>query len=158
MKINNLLGLVAAVGVSELAGVVGSVFTISAIPTWYAGLAKPELNPPSWVFGPTWTMLYALMGVAAFLVWRAGWGKREVKLALGIFGLQLALNTIWSIIFFGLQSPGWALAEIAFLWVAIFATIIVFSRVSRPAAGLLVPYILWVSFAGYLNFMIWRLN
>ncbi|MBI4101537.1 MAG: tryptophan-rich sensory protein [Candidatus Nealsonbacteria bacterium] len=158
MKINNLLGLVAAVGVSELAGVVGSVFTISAIPTWYAGLAKPELNPPSWVFGPTWTMLYALMGVAAFLVWRAGWGKREVKLALGIFGLQLALNAIWSIIFFGLQSPGWALAEIAFLWVAIFATIIVFSRVSRPAAGLLVPYILWVSFAGYLNFMIWRLN
>jgi translocator protein len=155
---NNFFKLIIAVGVSELAGVIGSFFTVSAIPNWYSTLVKPALSPPSWVFGPAWTTLYALMGIAAFLVWKYGWERKDVKTALGIFGIQLFLNAIWSIIFFGLQSPGWALVEIALLWFAIVWTIAVFYKISKPAAYLLVPYLLWVSFATYLNYAIWTLN
>ena len=166
MKLNNFFKLVIAIGVSELAGIIGSVFTISAITdpstgsgqAWYAGLVKPALNPPSWVFGPAWTTLYALMGIAAFLVWRNGWERKDVRIALGVFGIQLFLNAIWSIIFFGLQSPGWALVDITLLWFAIVWTIAVFYKISKPAAYLLVPYLLWVSFATYLNYAIWTLN
>ncbi len=158
MRINNTFKLIITVVVSELAGVVGSLFTVSAIPTWYAGLVKPVLNPPSWIFGPVWTTLYALMGVVAFLVWRNGWEKKAVKRALGVFGIQLFLNAIWSIIFFGLHSPGWALVDIIALWLAIVCTIAVFYKISKPAAYLLLPYILWVSFASYLNCSIWMLN
>ena len=155
--------MVIAIVVSELAGIIGSFFTVSAIPTWYATLAKPALNPPAWVFGPVWTTLYALMGIAAFLVWSSyaeatSDRKRGIKIALSLFGIQLVLNTLWSIIFFGLHSPGGALIEIVFLWLAILATIIAFAKISRPAAWLLVPYILWVSFAMYLNYTIWMLN
>ena len=158
MKLNNVLKLIIAVSVSELAGIVGSVFTVSSIPIWYTGLAKPALNPPSWLFGLVWTTLYFLMGIAAFLVWRKGFERKEVKVAFGVFGIQLFLNAIWSIIFFGLQNPGAAFVEIVFLWLAILATIIAFSKISRMAVWLLVPYILWVSFASYLNFAIWILN
>ena len=158
MKINNTFKLIIAIVVSELAGVIGSIFTVSAIPTWYASRAKPALNPPAWVFGRVWTTLYALMGVAAFLIWKKGWEKKEVKVALGIFGIQLVLNALWSVIFFGLHSPGAALINIIFLWLAILATMIVFAKISRPAAWLLAPYILWVSFAMYLNFSILMLN
>ncbi len=158
MKLNNTFKLIIAIGVSELAGIIGSVFTISAIPNWYAGLVKPALNPPAWVFGPAWTTLYALMGIAAFLIWRMGWERKEVKMALGVFGTQLFLNAIWSIIFFGLQNPGWALVDIVLLWLAIVWTMVVFYKISRPAAYLLVPYLLWVSFASYLNYSIWMLN
>ena len=158
MKVNNFFKLVIAIAVAELAGVIGSVFTISAIPNWYAGLAKPALNPPAWVFGPAWTTLYALMGIAAFSIWRMGWEPKEVKMALGVFGIQLFLNAIWSIIFFGLQNPGWALVDIILLWLAIVWTIAVFYKISKPAAYLLVPYLLWVSFASYLNYSIWMLN
>ncbi len=155
---NNTLKLIIAIVVSELAGIIGSVFTTPSIAGWYAGIVKPALNPPAWVFGPVWTTLFALMGIAAFLVWKKGLDRRDVKIALGIFIGQLVLNTLWSIIFFGLHSPGGALVEIVFLWLAILATIIAFYKISRPAAWLLVPYILWVSFAGYLNFSIWQLN
>jgi len=158
MKLNNFFKLVIAIVVSELAGIIGSIFTVSAIPSWYAGLAKPALNPPSWIFGPVWTTLYLLMGVAAFLVWRHGLERKEVKTALAIFGGQLVLNALWSIIFFGLKNPDAAFIEIVFLWLAILGTIIVFSKISRPAAFLLLPYILWVSFAAYLNYSIWILN
>jgi len=158
MRVNNFFKLVIAIGISELAGIIGSVFTISAIPNWYAGLVKPALNPPAWVFGPAWTTLYALMGIAAFLIWRMGWERKEVKMALGVFGIQLFLNAIWSIIFFGLQNPGWALVNIIFLWLAIVWTIAVFYKISKPATYLLVPYLLWVSFASYLNYSIWALN
>lgn len=150
--------LIAWIAVSELAGVIGGVFTFSAIPAWYSGLARPAFGPPAWLFGPVWTILYALMGIAAFLVWKNGWKKKEVKIALLLFGIQLSLNTLWSIIFFGLRSPGGAFIEIMFLWLAILATIIAFARISRPAAWLLAPYILWVSFAAYLNYAIWTLN
>jgi len=158
MRINSFFKLVFAVVVSELAGIIGSIFTISAIPNWYAGLVKPALNPPAWVFGPVWTTLYALMGIAAFLVWKNGWEKKEVKMALGVFGIQLFLNAIWSIIFFGLHSPAWALVDIVALWLTIVWTIAVFYKISKPAAYLLLPYILWVSFALYLNYSIWILN
>lgn len=158
MKINNVLKLVIAIVISELAGIIGSVFTAPSIAGWYATLAKPALNPPAWVFGPVWTTLFALMGIAAFLVWRKGLDRRDVKIALGIFIGQLVLNALWSIIFFGLHSPGGALIEIVILWLAILATIIAFYKISKPAAWLLVPYILWVSFAAYLNYSIWMLN
>ncbi|HBA36376.1 TPA: hypothetical protein DCZ15_00715 [Candidatus Falkowbacteria bacterium] len=158
MKINNVVKLIIAIAISELAGIIGSVFTASSVAGWYAGIAKPIFNPPAWVFGPVWTTLFVMMGVAAFLVWKKGLNRRDVKIALGIFLGQLALNTLWSIIFFGLHSPGGALVEIVFLWLAILATIMTFYKISKPAAWLLVPYILWVSFAGYLNYSIWQLN
>ncbi len=158
MKTNNAFKLIIAIIVSELAGIIGSVFTTPSIASWYAGLIKPALNPPPWVFGPVWTTLFLLMGIAAFLVWRKGLDRKDVKIALGIFLGQLVLNTFWSIIFFGLHSPGSAFVEIIFLWLAILATIIAFARISKLAAWLLIPYILWVSFASYLNFMIWTLN
>jgi len=158
MKINNTFKLIIAIVVSELAGIIGSVFTTSSIAGWYAGIVKPALNPPAWVFGPVWTTLFALMGIAAFLIWKKGLDRRDVKIALGIFIGQLVLNTLWSIIFFGLHSPGSALIEIIFLWLAILATIVAFYKISKPAAWFLVPYIAWVSFAGYLNYAIWALN
>ncbi len=154
MTLGNFFKLVIAILVSESAG----VFTTSVSPGWYAGLVKPALNPPTSVFGPVWTTLYALMGVAAFLVWRKGLERRDVKMALGIFIGQLVLNALWSVIFFGLHSPGWALADIVLLWLAILGTMVVFYRISKPAAYLLVPYLLWVSFASYLNYLIWALN
>jgi tryptophan-rich sensory protein len=157
-KLTDLFRLAAAIVISELAGALGSIFTVSAIPSWYAALAKPALNPPSWVFGPIWTTLYALMGIAAFLVWKKGLQSPAVRKALYVFGIQLALNSLWSVVFFGLRSPAWALVNIAALWIAIVWTMILFHRISKPAAWLLAPYILWVSFAAYLNFSIWTLN
>lgn len=158
MKITNTFKLIIAIVVSELAGIIGSLFTTPSIPTWYATLVKGPLNPPAWVFAPVWTTLFALMGVAVYLVWKKGLERRDVKIALGIFAVQLVLNTLWSIIFFGLHSPGGALVEIVFLWLAILATIIAFYKISKAAAWLLAPYIAWVSFAGYLNFTLWMLN
>lgn len=158
MKTNNAFKLIIAIVVSELAGIIGSMFTAPSIAGWYAGIVKPALNPPAWIFGPVWTTLFALMGIAAFLIWRKGLDRQDVKIALGIFLGQLALNTLWSIIFFALHSPGGAFVEIIFLWLAISAAIIAFAKISKPAAWLLAPYLLWVSFAGYLNFMIWILN
>lgn len=155
--------LIITVAVSEFAGVIGSVFTVGAIPTWYASLAKPAATPPGWVFGPVWTALYFLMGVAAWLVWKQ-WGtssssaRLRIHTALTVFGLQLLLNVFWSVVFFGLRLPGAALFEIIFLWLTIVATILAFYKISRLAAWLLVPYLVWVSYAGYLNFSIWVLN
>ncbi len=152
------LGLIVAIVISELAGVVGSLFTTRAIPTWYAGLVKPAVNPPGWVFAPVWTALYLCMGVAAFLVWRKGWGSQQGKVALALFAVQWVLNAGWSIIFFGLHNPQAAFMEIVLLWIAIVATIVAFARVHKPAAWLLAPYLAWVSFATYLNYALWKLN
>ncbi len=154
----NVLKLITAIAACELAGVFGVFFTVSPIPTWYALLTKPAINPPAWLFGPVWTMLYLLMGIAAFLVWKNGWERKDVRIALSIFVFQLVLNALWSLIFFGLRSPGRALVDIIFLWVAIITTIIVFAKISKTAAWLLAPYILWVSFAVYLNYSVWWLN
>lgn len=124
---------------------------------WYGTLKKPSWNPPGWIFGPVWTALYTTMAVAAWLVWRqGGWGKQRKPVL--IFLVQLALNALWTPLFFGLHRPGVAFAEIVLLWLAIAATLAAFCRVSLIAAGLLVPYLAWVSFAAVLNFTLWRLN
>ena len=158
MKIRNVYKLILAIVMCEFAGIVGSLFTVSSIPNWYQTLATPALNPPSWVFGPVWTTLYLLMGISLFLVWQKGWKKKNVKIAMSVFGIQLALNGLWSIIFFGMQNPGLALLDIILLWFAILASIILFYKISKPSSYLLIPYILWVSFAAYLNYAIWILN
>jgi benzodiazapine receptor len=124
---------------------------------WYAALHKPSWNPPGWIFGPAWTALYTMMAVAAWLVWRrGGWGEQRGPLL--IFLTQLALNALWTPLFFGLHRPALAFAEIVLLWLAIAATLAAFRPVSRAAALLLVPYLAWVSFAAALNFALWRLN
>ncbi len=124
---------------------------------WYDNLRKPAFNPPSWVFGPTWTLLYAMMGTSAWLVWRRG-GFRHAGAALGLFMLQLILNAAWTPLFFGLQAPGVALVVIAALWLAILATAVAFRNRSHLAALLLLPYLLWVGFATVLNGSLWYLN
>ena len=124
---------------------------------WYAGLAKPAWNPPGWLFGPVWTILYAMMAVAAWRVWlQGGWARQ--KKALGLFLLQWALNALWTPLFFGLHRPDWALAEILVLLIAILATLRVFWRVDQLAGPLLLPYAAWVGFATVLNWTIWRMN
>ncbi|MCX6735199.1 MAG: tryptophan-rich sensory protein [Candidatus Peregrinibacteria bacterium] len=158
MKLSNPLKAAICIIGCEAAGMVGTFFTIAAISTWYVTLTKPALNPPNWIFGPVWTTLYALMGIAAFLIWKKGIEKKEVKSALGIFGLQLILNMIWTPIFFGLKNTGAAYAIIVAMWFAIICTMIKFYKINRTATYLLIPYILWVSFAAYLNLSIWLLN
>ncbi len=158
MKSSSVLKLIGSIILCELAGIIGSLFTVTAINSWYKTILKPALNPPSWIFGPVWTTLYALMGAALFLIWRKGFEKKEHRRALILFGFQLFLNAIWSIIFFGLHSPFWALVDILALWFSILATLILFFKISRAATYLLIPYLAWVSFATYLNFMIWMLN
>ncbi len=154
----NVLKLVASLAVVLAAGAVGSLATTKAIPTWYRGLAKPSFNPPDWLFGPAWTLLYLLMAVAAFLVWKQGIGASGVKLALAVFLVQLALNALWSVFFFGLHSPLAGLVDIIVLWLAILVTIVLFFRVSGAAGVLLLPYIAWVSFAAVLNAAVLALN
>jgi benzodiazapine receptor len=153
-----ILKLIISVVICQLAGVIGSIFTRPAIPTWYASLNKPAFNPPNWVFSPVWITLYILMGIAAFLVWSKGLNVRHVKLALVLFAVQLILNALWSAVFFGLKSPLLGLFVIVILWIAILFTILNFYKVSGTAGFLLIPYILWVSFASVLNFSLWRLN
>ena len=158
MNRRDWLMLAGWVALSEAAGVVGSYFTVSSIAPWYATLMRPALSPPNWLFGPVWVGLYLLMGIAAFLVWRSRGRPLARRKALLVFGLQLALNALWSVLFFGLHSPLMGLLCIAALWLAIVLTISRFAKVSRTAAWLLAPYIVWVSFAAYLNLMIWLLN
>lgn len=153
-----LIKFVAAVGVCLLAGVVGGLFTSPAIPGWYAALNKPAFTPPNWVFAPAWTTLYVLMGLAAFLVWDKGWRRPVVKPALGVFAAQLVLNFLWSVLFFGARSPAAGLVDIVALWLAIGASIVLFARVSKAAAALMVPYLAWVTFATALNVAIVALN
>lgn len=150
--------LVVSVALTLLAGFAGSIFTVPQIAGWYAGLAKSPLNPPAWVFGPVWTVLFVLMGISLYLVWQEGTGRPGVRAALLAFGVQLVLNVLWSALFFGLQSPLLGFLEIILLWGAILATIVLSSRVSKPAAWLLLPYLLWVSFAAYLTWSVWTLN
>lgn len=158
MSKNKFVKFVAAILVVQLAGFVGSIFTAPAIGGWYATIQKPLFNPPNWVFAPVWTTLFLLMGIALYLVWDKGLERKEVKLAVSVFGVQLSLNIMWSFLFFGLQSPFLAFIEIVLLWIAILATTILFYRVSKKPGLLLVPYLLWVSFAVLLNYSIWMLN
>jgi translocator protein len=149
-----LPGLALWLGLALAAGWIGSRFMPGE---WYASLAKPAWNPPNAVFAPVWTVLYVFMGVAAWLVWRkAGFSGATVPLAL--FLLQLALNSLWSYLFFGLQQPMLAFFEIVVLWIAILATTLGFWKVTPAAGVLLVPYLCWVAFAAALNLQLWRLN
>jgi len=152
------IGILVSIVVCELAGIIGSVFTTPSIPGWFAGLAKPPFNPPSWVFAPVWTILYAMMGLAAWLVYEKGFKKPDVKKALAVFAAQLLLNTLWSIAFFGAHMIFAAVVVIVLLWAMILWTILLFHRISRAAAYLLIPYILWVSFATVLTVSIYVLN
>jgi tryptophan-rich sensory protein len=150
--------LMISIFICLFAGFVGSYFTTPAIPTWFATLQKPSFAPPNWVFFPVWTSLFIMMGISLFLIWQKGWEDKKVKTAIYIFAGQLVLNALWSFAFFGLRSPLLGLMEIIILWIAILATILSFMRVSRTSAYLLIPYILWVSFAAFVNFSIWSLN
>ena len=158
MRAADILKLVISVVACQLVGQVGSNFTIPAVPTWYAALRKPTFTPPNWLFGPVWISLFVLMGLSAFLVWRRGLDQEGVKLALSIFAVQLLLNLLWSAMFFGLKSPLTGLVDIFFLWIAILLTLLAFWKISTMAGILLLPYILWVSFAAVLNFSILILN
>jgi len=148
--------LLVSVLICELAGILGGLFTASSVNTWYTQLNQPSFNPPSWVFGPVWTILYLLMGISLYIVWDKGFTKN--RLAIFVFALQLFLNFLWSLLFFGLRNPLYAFIEIAFLWVAIVLSIVLFYRISRTAAYLLIPYILWVTFAAVLNISYVLLN
>lgn len=152
------LKLLLSIFVCQLAGVVGSVFTARAIPEWYAFINKPSFNPPNWIFGPVWITLFTIMGVSAFLVWQKGLDDKKVKRALFIFILQLVLNCLWSVVFFGFRSIGGALIVVVLLWLSILWVIVRFFAISRLAAILLIPYIAWVSFACLLNAAILFLN
>lgn len=149
--------LISVVG-CELVGIISTPFTLAAIPTWYSTLNKPIFSPPNWIFGPVWTTLYLLMGVAAYMVWQKGLKKKHIKNALYYFLAQLLFNFMWSILFFGLRSPILGLVDIFLLWVLILITMIRFYKISRLASYLLIPYLLWVSFATLLNLSILLLN
>lgn len=153
----NVITLILSILIAEGAGIIGAVFTVSSVKGWYLTLAKPAWTPPSWVFGPVWMTLYALMGIAAALVWNQK-GLPGAKLALWVYGIQLALNALWSVLFFGLKHPGVALVEIMILSVFIIATTVLFWKLNTGAGALMLPYLAWVLFATYLNFAIWRLN
>lgn len=158
MKINKIILLIFSIGICLLAGVIGSIFTVSSIPTWYITLRKPPFSPPNWVFGPVWTALYIMMGISLYLVLNSKIKSKEKRKGLSYFFIQLVLNALWSIVFFGLHLPFYAFVIILFLWLTILLTAINFMKVSKTAGWLLFPYLLWVSFATLLNFSITILN
>jgi translocator protein len=151
------LMLLFFLSVSFAASVIGSLFTETGPDSWYAALQKPDWNPPSWVFGPVWGTLYALIGLAGWLAWqRSGFGGAPA--AFTFFFIQMALNAAWTVVFFGLEAPGAAFVEIVALWLFILLTLVSFWRIRPLAGGLLVPYLAWVTFASALNLAIWRMN
>ena len=158
MSGSDILKLVVSIVACEGAGFIGYIFTLRSISGWYEGLKKPRFTPPGAVFGPVWVTLYLLMGVAVFFVWRLRLSTGAAQIAFIVFWIQLALNILWSGLFFGLKSPAAGLVNIILLWLAILINIILFFRVSVIAGVLLIPYLLWVSVATYLNAGIWRLN
>jgi translocator protein len=157
-QLNDILKLVLSLSIPQLAGLLGAIFTRSSLSNWYRYLEKPSFNPSGRFIAVVWTALYVLMGLSSFLIWRKGLNHPRVKGALAIYGVQLSINILWSWAFFYLRSPLAGLLVIPVLWTSILATIIKFRRISRAAAMLLIPYLIWVSFAGYLNYAIWRLN
>lgn len=150
--------LAGFVAICLLTGALGGWVTSQSVVEWYPTLNKPAWNPPAWVFAPVWTTLYVMMSVAAWLVWKKTPRGPGVRLALVLFFVQLALNCLWSFLFFGARSPGWALVDIVALLAALAATTAAFSNQSRLAGALMLPYLAWVSFAAFLNFTIWQLN
>jgi tryptophan-rich sensory protein len=153
-----VLRFTISIAVPLLVGGLSGIATARGVQQWYPSLVKPAFNPPAWIFGPVWTLLYVMMGIAAFLVWQQGWEKASVRAALAVFAVQLLLNGLWSILFFGMQSPGLAFGEIILLWLSILATVMLCWRVTAAAGLLLLPYAGWVTFAAVLNGSIWILN
>lgn len=160
IKVKEFPLLVLCIMICQAAGFIGSYFTNTSVYTWYPTLAKPWFAPPEWLIGAVWFILFILMGVSLFFVWRSSMHLRNmlVRRAIIIFGAQLIVNILWSAAFFGLKSPEAGLVAISALWVMILATIAMFWRVSRDAALLLIPYIIWVSFAAFLDYSTWTLN
>jgi benzodiazapine receptor len=154
----DIVKLIVSIVACEGAGGIGAIFTTPAIPTWYAGLKKPAFTPPNSAFGPVWITLYLLMGIAVFLVWRQGLGQDGVTTAFVVFWVQLVLNILWSVVFFGRKSIIGGVIVIILLWAVILADIVLFFGVSPVAGGLLIPYIVWVSIAANLNVRVWMLN
>lgn len=154
MKIGRLL---ISIAVPLAVGAIAGIATSNNVNTWYPELNKPSFNPPNWLFGPVWTVLYIMMGISLYLVWNKPAGEPRRR-AITVFFIQLALNFLWSFVFFEWHQIGWALADISLLWLTLLWCIILFAKIHRTAAWLLVPYILWVSFATALNASIFMLN
>lgn len=152
------LKLVISVLLPLLVGGIAGFFTASSVKTWFTTLNKPSFNPPSYVFAPVWTTLYIMMGIAFYLVWIKASDTTRKRKAMTVYFIQLLLNFCWSFLFFYSERPDLAFIDIVLLWISIVATLVLFYRISRPAGWLLIPYLLWVSFASALNFAIWQLN
>lgn len=155
---NNTVKLIISIAIPVLIGGLSGFFTASGVDSWYQTIQKPSWNPPGWIFAPVWTTLYVMIGISLFLVWKADVTKELKQKAIILFCIQLVLNFFWSLIFFSLQQPGWALVEIIVMWIFILLTILAFAPINKIAAWLLVPYISWVSFATILNYTLWKLN
>lgn len=153
-----VISLAVALAIPLIVGALGGLATASSLESWYPSLAKPSWTPPSWVFGPAWTVLYLLMGLAAWRVWRLGPADPAVRGALGLFALQLVFNLAWSVLFFGFQRIDLALMEVVVLLALILVTALRFGRLDRISGWLLAPYFLWTTFATTLNASVWWLN
>lgn len=153
----NIYKLVISIMIPLIIGFLGSFFTSSSVDSWFTTINKPSFNPPDWIFAPVWTTLYILIGLSFYLVWRKNFGE-ERKKVIAVYSLQLLFNLLWSVLFFGLRSPLLGLLDIIILLVFIIANTIIFYKISRTAGYLLIPYLLWVSFASVLNFSIHLLN
>lgn len=158
IKMKDAVLLVISILICQCAGFVGSLFTRPSIPIWYVALVKPPFTPSNGIFSPVWITLFLLMGISLFLIWRRGLAEKTVRVALIFFGVQLLFNILWSALFFGLRSPLAGFIDIIVLWITIALTIFYFLKISKTAGVLLIPYIVWVSFAAVLNGYIWRLN
>jgi translocator protein len=158
MKVKKIVRLILSILLCQAAGAVGSLFTFPAISAWYVHLYRPSFSPPAWLFGPVWLVLYTLMGISFFLIWQKRTKKNPQSFPIAMFLVHLAVNSLWSVIFFGLKSPYLALIIIGVLWLLIFVIIKTFRKINKWASILLYPYLAWVSFASLLNLFIWLLN
>jgi len=158
MNKKSIIRFLVSISLPVAVGAVAGLFTASSVKTWFVTLNKPSFNPPSWLFAPVWTTLYIVMGIAFFIIWQSKANEIIKKRSMKIYFVQLFFNFTWSFVFFYAQQPGWALVNIVVLWLLIAITIFWFSQISRVSAWLMVPYILWVSFATALNYAIWQLN
>ena len=158
LKMQDIAGVLIAVAACQLADVLGVLASWSGLLNWYPYLQQPTFTPPGIVFSVVWTVLYTLLGIAAYLIFRLGWQRPDVRQALYLFTLQIILNTLWSVLFFGAHAVFLSLLEMYVLWVVIAMTMLAFAKLSKPAMWLLVPYFLWVTFASCINFAVWQLN
>jgi translocator protein len=155
---DKVLKFIISIIICQSAGIFGSLFTIEAVPDWYATLIKPAFTPPSWVFGPVWISLYFLMGISLYIVWTSESKAKSRRVFFIVFGIQLILNALWSLLFFGLRSPSLGLVDIILLDIMVIITIIYAKSISKLAAILLIPYLVWIIIASILNFSILLLN